>query len=136
MFLKGITSVDIGLKAGITRERVRQRLHRYFCNHPEAYPLGHREQETAKILNVSPSKLAVLRKAGKSTILRLGQSYIYSEKSIKKLQHILAKHCRTCGKLIPPGKYSYCEVCRVQEHRDKYASMSEEAKNRHIAFSM
>ncbi len=132
MFLKGVTSVEIGKKAGISKERVRQRLGSYFKTNPNEVPQGTTEKATARILAVGPGRLAKLRKAGRVPSLPYGRSYLYPEASLRLLKDILANRCKACGKVIPAVRAHYCDECRSQKQRLKYTVMSEKARRKHI----
>jgi hypothetical protein len=132
MFLSGNTSSKIGIKAGITRERVRQRLNRYFRLHPHEYPQGYNEQKMAKKLHIGLWRLVGLRKAGKSPALKIGRMYIYPEESIKVLRVVLCKRFRICGEPIIDKGLVYCGMCRVKKESNTYPFLSEKTRKNHV----
>jgi len=132
LFLSGNTSSKIGVKAGITRERVRQRLNRYFRLHHHEFPQGYNEQKMAKTLHIGLKRLVGLRKAGKSPAIKVGRMYIYPEETIKVLREVLYKRCRICGEPILDKGLVYCGECRVKKGRNTYPFLSEQARKKHV----
>jgi len=123
---QGYTLQAIGDEIGVTRERVRQILNRYY---PGTQPQVLREYQVAKVIGCSPDALRKLRTAGKINPMPRGKHYLYDRNEIEKAYLAVLKACPHCGSTYI-GSYIRCAKCRAEYKRYQYPFFSEEQKRK------
>jgi ribosomal protein S14 len=121
MRTNGSTLQEIGNRCGVTRERIRQVLNKYYPDnlHASAFTTEHlaRELEISRYcvrslcnqLGIKP--LRAPREHGKLVL--------WDKKALPKLR--IAHTCQICGKPIPKGRRYYCsQQCQIQTAKYKY----------------
>jgi len=121
---QGYTLQAIGDEIGVTRERVRQILSRYY---PGTCTQFLKETQVAKVVGCSPATLRKLCRAGKLSPIPRGKHYLYDREEIEKAYLAVLKTCPHCGSIYMEG-FKYCRECRVEHTRYYYPFMTEEAK--------
>src|SRR5271157_3274570 len=104
----GFTLEDIGEKAGVTRERIRQIIKKYY---PGTKPKTLTEPQVAKAFGISIGTIKGYRKRGLLHPMRFSNIYRYDEKTLAELKATLNRPCRICGNPMPPGNTRLCTKC-------------------------
>ncbi len=125
---EGYTLQEIGNTMGVTRERIRQILARFYGNaKTDLLPEG----RVAKIIGCNSHRLEKLRKQGVLTPRHTSYDWLYSKEEIEKAISLLqGKLCVYCNQPIPLKKHlsKYCEVCSKERRRYGYPFLSPQTK--------
>jgi len=98
----------IAEKGGVTRERIRQVINKYY---PGTEPKTLKETEAARTLGVSGSILGKLRRQGHVHPMKIGHFYRYNEKTLDEARNAMVGSCRICGNPVPAGNSKLCKNC-------------------------
>ncbi len=98
----------IAEKGGVTRERIRQVINKYY---PGTKPKSLKETEAARTLGVSEYTLWKLRRQGLVHPVKIGPFYRYNEKTLDDARKAMVRSCRICGNPVPPGNRKLCKNC-------------------------
>lgn len=104
----GYSLEHIGKKGGVTKERMRQVIKKYY---PGIKPKLPTERQVAKMLVISPIVIVNFRNKGLIKPTKFGPLYRYDKKTINQLKKLLKKVCRICGKPLNSRRRTLCENC-------------------------
>lgn len=104
----GYSLEQIAEKGGVTRERIRQIINKFY---PGTKPKLLSERQVAKTFGVSAPVIGNLRTRGVTHPVRIGNVYRYDEKTIEEVKTVLNRPCRICGNPIFPGNIKLCGKC-------------------------
>lgn len=102
----GYSLEQIAEKGGVTRERIRQIINRFY---PGVKSKLLSERQVAKTFGVSPSTISSLRRRGLIHPVKIGDTYRFDEKTVEEVKTALNRPCRICGTPIFPGNTKLCE---------------------------
>lgn len=122
----GYTLQEICDHCGVSRERIRQVLEKYYHN-PKSGLLS--EHKVAELLEVSSFTLACMRKKGAILPVHHGNQWHYDTALIEKVRALVYKPCRLCGKAVKCR--TYCPECGKKVRHNRYLVMSPEEKKAH-----
>jgi len=113
---KGYSLEYIGGKGGVTRERIRQVINKYY---PGTKPKSFSESQVANMLGISTDILRDRRKKGLVHPVKIGNTYRYDEKILEDIKLLVNRPCRICGEPIPSGHIKLCEKCSLMMRNPK-----------------
>lgn len=112
----GYSLEQIAEKGGVTRERIRQLINRYY---PGVKSKLLSERQVAKTFGVSPSTISSLRRRGLIHPVQIGDTYRFNEKAVEEVKTALNRPCRICGNPIFPGNTKLCDKCSATMRANK-----------------
>lgn len=126
---QGYTLQAIGDTVGVSRERIRQILFKYY---PGVKMSLLPENQMAKVIGCLPDRLTKLRTSGMVNPKHLGKFYLYSTEDMGEAMLALQRNCSHCGAHLPlkGNSRKYCPECSRESRRYHYPFMSEEAKKK------
>ncbi len=127
---QGYSLQQIGERVGVTRERVRQILNRFYAG---TFPRFPNQESVCRLIGCSSTRLLRLRKEGIFTPERIGGRLRYSPEDIEIIVLALHKNCPVCGKPVPVNRKYCCPECQRARWKNRYRHLSEEAKEKHKA---
>ena len=104
----GYSLKQIADKAGVTRERIRQIINKYY---PGTKSNLLSEPQVANTFGVSSTLIRNLRRQGLIHPVRIGNAIRYNKKAIEEIRTALNRPCRICGNPVFPGNTKLCEKC-------------------------
>jgi hypothetical protein len=125
---EGFSLEYIGKKEGVTRERIRQVINKYY---PGIKPVSFSESKAANILGITTEILRKRRIQGLIHPVKIGQTYRYDEKTTEAARLLLNKSCRICGEPVPPGNIKLCKTCSIIMRNPKSRLSLPGEKERH-----
>jgi len=108
---EGYSLQQIGEMVGVTRERVRQILNKYY---PGTKPKLLSTRQVAERSGVPESVIRKLRRSGlihPARMARNSNSYRYEEKTLQEVKIALSRPCRICSNPILLGNMTLCAKC-------------------------
>ncbi len=112
----GYTLQQIAEKGGVTRERIRQIIERYY---PGVEPKLLLQSEVAKRFGVPRSTLEGFIERGLTHPIKRGSRYRYDDKALEEVKKALNTPCRICGQPIASGNTRLCEKCSIMMRNPK-----------------
>lgn len=112
----GYSLEQIAEKGGVTRERIRQIINRYY---PGVKSKLLSERQVAKTFGVSPYTINSLRRRGLIHPVPIGDTHRFDEKAVEEIKAALNRPCRICGNPIFPGNTKLCEKCSAMMRDEK-----------------
>ncbi len=125
---EGRTLQMIGDTIGVTRERIRQVLNKYYGGTDMPFLTI---RELAQRVGYSEHTVYRLTRAGILNPKRVGWLYLFGKEDIKKA--IAAMSCKHCGAPRVKRSRLYCAACSLERRRYPYPFMNDEAKRHHNA---
>lgn len=123
----GASLQQIGDKAGVTRERIRQILKRHYGKIQVPLLV---EKQAARIIGCGEWRLEKLREQGMLNPKHMGGRWLYDRDELEKAMLLLQRVCAHCDEPIPLAvpTFKYCEKCSRDRYRNQWPFLSEDAK--------